>query len=213
MTAYDTTADMPETEHPVTRMGWDGLGPAARAGDQGLLVAVLDGIGLGLRATHDALLDPSVLLDPAACPPPLLPWSAQWSGTQLDLAQPVAAQRQRILNRPGWTRGTQPHLVAVVREIVGPTARIDLTAPDAVHLVLHLYTTQVPPTVAQAALAALLVEAPAWMGVTLTVTAGASYTQTRTAVTSSGQPDTLTGRKTRFPTIADASTYVPPGGS
>lgn len=125
------------------------LGPLT-AGDQGVLLTWLDGIGQQAQVIDDLCRDTptdvgwSVIMDVTRAPAYVLPWLGQFVGVVVDPHASVAAQRALIQSEPPFARGTPAALIAIAKSFLGGAQTVTLTerVADAYHLSISVPTAQ-----------------------------------------------------------------------
>lgn len=176
------------TVHPTTTATYDLLPLAYREADArqdypllrwlSLLVDQLgevsdavDAIDVRTPDEGGAVGDTSALTDPVTADPAWLQWLGQFVGLRLPSSY-TPAQMRAAIEAANFARGTKKTIEAIARRYLVPGATLVITerVGDRWHYTVHAYTSQV--TSPDALLAALQLENPAGMVLTLSITGG-----------------------------------------
>lgn len=162
--ATDTVAALPE----YVRVADEGLG--------GPLATWLAGLCDQVQPTVDMLADDD-LVNPATCPPALLPYAGALGGIDLE-GVPSADVRPFLAQATAKLRGSE----AAIRQRVGLTLTGSRTITietcfggDPLAMRITTYDAETPNPAATEA--AIRLEAPAWLVVTVQVAEGIDYTE------------------------------------
>jgi len=123
----------------------------------------------------------SQLLDPLRCPKDALPWLGQFVGVQVNTALSEADQRNQIIQRNGWSRGTVGAMVAALAATLTGTKSITVIERDssvvpslpAYGISLYSRTSETPNSAAS--LAAVQAAKPAGLVLNYVVLPNATY--------------------------------------
>lgn len=183
-----------------------GLGPALRAQGGPLLEDLVDAL-VSEMETADKLLQPTSrgwagAFDLDYTPVPA--WLGNITGTRVPTDLDVDAQRDFVLARPSWRRGTLVALISAVTATLTGLKRVTVTERDGGpwRLTVTTYAGETPDQAAT--LAAALSQKPVGIVLDLQVVPGATYQHMLDE-----HGPTYTAFAADFPTYADAIAHLP----